>query len=387
MREHEVPVIFQPLGKTVHVLPGTRLMEAAASAGLTLDMPCGGEGLCNKCRVIVSQGVAGPGPIETQTIPAGELAQGCRLACQTTVLGPMTVEVPQTSLLGSFHKILAHTADARPLTVDPSVRKHYVELPAPERGSDQADLTRLQQAHGPLQTEVEVLRELPGRLRASSFRGTLVAVDDQLIDFEPGNTQAESFAVAVDVGTTTLAAMLIDLANGEQKALAARLNPQTALGDDVLSRILHAQSRQGLDDLQRVLLGALDQMIGELTAQAQIDRERIYEVTFAGNTTMQQLLLGIDPRPLGEVPSSRRRPIRSWCRRSALACTSILEPGLRVSGDRRLRGRRHGGGNPCDRTDRYSRAHPAGRYWDQRRDRALDQRPIVRRLHRRRAGL
>ena len=302
MREHEVPVIFQPLGKTVHVLPGTRLMEAAASAGLTLDMPCGGEGLCNKCRVIVSQGVAGPGPIETQTIPAGELAQGCRLACQTTVLGPMTVEVPQTSLLGSFHKILAHTADARPLTVDPSVRKHYVELPAPERGSDQADLTRLQQAHGPLQTEVEVLRELPGRLRASSFRGTLVAVDDQLIDFEPGNTQAESFAVAVDVGTTTLAAMLIDLANGEQKALAARLNPQTALGDDVLSRILHAQSRQGLDDLQRVLLGALDQMIGELTAQAQIDRERIYEVTFAGNTTMQQLLLGINPRPLGEVP-------------------------------------------------------------------------------------
>jgi uncharacterized 2Fe-2S/4Fe-4S cluster protein (DUF4445 family) len=266
-------------------------------------MPCGGEGICGKCRVLVRQGACPPSEVETQLFSPEELAQGLRLACQISVSEPMTIEVPQTSLLGSVHKILAHGTDTWQFPADPPVCKRHVELPSPDRGCDEADLSRLQRAHGPLQADLEVLRQLPARLRATVFRGTIVAAEDYLLDFEPGNTEAESFAVAIDVGTTTLAAVLVDHTSGAQRAVAARLNPQTAFGDDVLSRILHArESSQGLRDLHEAVTATLDDMIGELAAQAGIARNRIYEATFAGNTTMQQLLLGIDPGPLGEVP-------------------------------------------------------------------------------------
>ncbi len=119
----------------------------------------------------------------------------------------------------------------------------------------------------------------------------------------PGNTEAEAFAVALDVGTTTLVGTLLDLGTGSQWAVDARLNPQTRFGDDVLSRILHArQEPAGLRQLHEAIAAALDEMIGELCRQAGVPRDRIYELAVAGNTTMQQLLAGVDPSPLGEVP-------------------------------------------------------------------------------------
>jgi uncharacterized 2Fe-2S/4Fe-4S cluster protein (DUF4445 family) len=185
------------------------------------------------------------------------------------------------------------------------VRKRYVELPRPQRGDDRPDVLRLEQAvdAGPLEIELPLLRELPARLREHEFRGTAVLADRRLLDFEPGNTEAEAFAVAVDIGTTTLVATLLDLGTGSEWALDARLNPQTRFGDDVLTRILQArQGPDGLRLLHTAIASAVDEMIGQLCRQAGIPRERIYEVTFAGNTTMQQLLCGIDPSSLGEVP-------------------------------------------------------------------------------------
>ena len=129
------------------------------------------------------------------------------------------------------------------------------------------------------------------------------APNHRLLDVEPGHTEADAFAVAFDIGTTTLVAVLLDLATGSEWAVDARLNPQTRFGDDVLSRILHA--RQGADQLrqlQETITQAADEMIGQLCHQAGIPRQRIYEVAFAGNTTMQQLLCGVDTSPLGEVP-------------------------------------------------------------------------------------
>ena len=127
---------------------------------------------------------------------------------------------------------------------DPPVRKRYVELPPPTRGDDAADLLRLERAlaAGPLEIDLSLLREIPARLRAADFRGTAVAGrTDRLLDFEPGNTEADAFAVAFDIGTTTLVATLLDLGTGSEWAVDARLNPQTRFGDDVLSRILHAR--------------------------------------------------------------------------------------------------------------------------------------------------
>jgi len=308
MREAEVPVTFQPSGKTVYVLEGTRLLEAAGVADIVLDVPCGGEGVCGKCRVVVSGDTLPPPPAELtpaeiEALETEEIEAGVRLACQASVSGPMTVEVPETSLLAARHKILVRAEGTAPAAVDPAVRKRYVELSPPDRGDDEPDLIRLEKAIGPFDVDLELLRELPGRLRETNFRGTAVQVDGRLIDFEPGETEAERFAVAVDLGTTTLVGALLDLGTGNELAVTSRLNPQTRFGDDVLSRILHArQEADGLDQLHRAVTGAVDEMVGELTRQAGIERERIYELTFSGNTTMQQLLCGVDPGPLGEVP-------------------------------------------------------------------------------------
>ncbi len=303
MRETEVAVAFLPSGKTVYVLPGTILLEAAAGADIVLDQPCGGMGRCGKCRVKVSGEAAAPTDPEREFFSAEELQAGWRLACQSDVCGPVSVEVPQESLLASSHKILARSTENTSAAADPPICKQYVEMTAPVRGDADADLVRLQKMTEPFRVDLELLRHVPGRLRDCGFHGTAVLADGVLIDFEPGNTETQSYAVAVDVGTTTLVGVLLDLHRGEEPAVALRLNPQTRFGDDVLSRILHTQENAGgLGELQDAVVKAVDEMIGELTDQAAIPREKIYEVTFSGNTTMQQLLCGVDPSPLGMVP-------------------------------------------------------------------------------------
>jgi uncharacterized 2Fe-2S/4Fe-4S cluster protein (DUF4445 family) len=305
MRESEVLVCFRPSGKEAYVLPGTRLVEAAAEAGIVLEVPCGGEGLCGKCRVIVSSGAGEPSAAERQWFSAEELQRGWRLACQSVVSGPMEVEIPPSSLAAVEHKILVHAGDATGPADDPPVWKRYVELSSPARGDDLPDVLRLERAlgTGPLKVDLSLIRTISARLREAGFRGTAVIADDRLLDFEPGNTETDAFAVALDIGTTTLVGTLLDIGTGSEWAVASRLNPQTRFGDDVLSRILLArQSADGLQQLHEAIILAVNEMIGELCRQAGIPRDRIYELTIAGNTTMQQCLCGIDPRPLGEVP-------------------------------------------------------------------------------------
>ena len=306
----EVEVKFQPLGRAVGVARGSRLMEAALEAGAVLDLPCGGEGVCGKCRVRVHQGSAEPLPSDRTVFSRDELAQGFRLACQTIVDGPMTVEVPETSLLAPFQQILARIEGTTGPVVEPVVRHVYCEMPPPDRDGDLSDLSRLEAAIGPVEAPLDLLQELPRKLRRSDFRGTAVleqadatAFGLRLLDFLPGDQPATGYGVAMDVGTTTLVAMLLDLGTGEELAIASRVNPQTAFGDDVLSRILHAgRGAPALEELRRAVIGAADEMIGELADRAGVARERIYLLSFSGNTTMQQLLAGIDPRSLGEIP-------------------------------------------------------------------------------------
>jgi len=306
MRDPEILVHFRPSGREAYVLPGTRLIEAAAEARVVLEVPCGGEGLCGKCRVIVAEGAGKPTAAERKWFSAEELQAGWRLACQSTVFIPTEVEIPPVSRAAAEHKILVHAENATVRSADNSpVWKRYVELSIPARGDDIPDTLRLERALGigPLQIDVSLLREIPARLRKAEFRGTAVLVDGHLLDFEPGNTETDAFAVAMDIGTTTLVGTLLDLGTGSEWAVTSRLNPQTQFGDDVLTRILHSrQSPDGLQQLHDVICSAIDEMIGELCEQAGIPRNRVYELTLSGNTTMQQLLGGIDPGPLGEVP-------------------------------------------------------------------------------------
>jgi uncharacterized 2Fe-2S/4Fe-4S cluster protein (DUF4445 family) len=302
-RQDEFPVTFQPGERKVHVLAGSRLQEAATAAGFVLDAPCGGEGTCGKCRVVVSEGAAPPTAEERNLLTDEELRAGCRLACQSTVSGPMSVLVPGTSLVDRPYQILIHSE--APVEADgaPLICKRYVELPPPDRDDDVPDLARLQRRLGPVQADLSLVRELPRRLRDANFQGTAVLDGDRLIDFEPGNTEWDSYGVAIDLGTTTLVAALLDLATGRQVRIVSQINPQTRFGDDVLTRILMARTTSdGLKQLQRVVVEALDEMIGDLCDATGIGRQQVYHVTLAGNTTMQQLFCGIDPGALGEVP-------------------------------------------------------------------------------------
>jgi uncharacterized 2Fe-2S/4Fe-4S cluster protein (DUF4445 family) len=325
MREAELSVTFQPSGRAVFVLPGTRIFEAAVSAGLIVDSPCGGEGICGKCRVRMISGGNGPTPAEEQAFSPQELQDGWRLACQSTIQSSSRIEIPDASLLTARHQQICVTSDTQAVvpTDDPPIVKQYVELPLPARGCDEPDLLRLEKAIGPFEADLHLSRELPHLLRKQQFRGTAVIAEKQqnlpspfgrgaggegrrLLAFEPTNTEDETFSVAVDIGTTTLAAQLLSVSRknaGTELAVASRLNPQTRYGDDVLSRILFArENAEGLRNLHETIVEAVNEMIEELCQTADVRRERIYEITFAGNTTMQHLLLGIDPRSLGEVP-------------------------------------------------------------------------------------
>jgi uncharacterized 2Fe-2S/4Fe-4S cluster protein (DUF4445 family) len=206
-------------------------------------------------------------------------------------------------MLASTFQILGGGEGARMDVSDVAVRKKYVEMPPPSRDDETPDTDRLQRIVGEFTLDLALLRRLPARFRAAGFRGTAVLADHRLIDFEPGDTASQCYAIAFDIGTTTLVGVLLDLNTGLECGSVSRMNPQTSLGDDVISRILCArESARGLAELNAAVIDALNDMIIEIADQADIGIDHIYEATFAGNTTMQHLLEGVDPSALGEVP-------------------------------------------------------------------------------------
>ena len=298
----ELRITFEPSGRTVYALPGTTLFEAAARAGLVLQSPCGGAGVCGKCRVRVAKGAPEPTDAGGEFFDADQLAAGFRLACQAKVCADCVVEIPADSLFESGAKILT-AADGKALGGTPAVRKAYVELPAPTNADDVADLKRLERAVGRLYVNLDVMQDLPPALRSQDFTGTAVICGSRLLAFESGNTEKDCFGVAFDLGTTTLVGVLLNLVSRDELAIAATMNPQISSGDDVISRITRTREEPGaLEEMQSAVVKTLNDMVVDLCAQAGVARGSIYEVTVAGNTTMQHLFCGISPAALGEVP-------------------------------------------------------------------------------------
>ncbi|HSW45355.1 MAG TPA: ASKHA domain-containing protein [Phycisphaerae bacterium] len=298
----QVSVVFHPPGRSVSVLRGTTLLEAAALAGLTIDTPCGGGGTCGKCRVHLAGKAPAACVAEEQMFGEGELAAGWRLACQVRVQQPCTVEVPESSLFAGQCQIQERSETGEVAALQPSVRKVYVEMEAPTLESDAPDLLRLEQRVGAFEADLDILTELPGRLREKGFRGTAVLADHRLIDFETGDTSGRCFGAAFDIGTTTLVGSLMDLGTGAELAVASSVNPQVGLGDDVLSRIRHVDKPDGLKELQQAVVSEVNRLIGRLCAEAGVEPREVYEIALAGNTTMEHFVCGIDPTPLGQMP-------------------------------------------------------------------------------------
>lgn len=298
----EIKITFQPSGRAVYVLPGTVLLEAAEQAGYILETPCGGAGKCGKCQVRVASGHCEPSPTERDVLGGVRFDQGWRLACQCRAVGPMTVEVPDSSLFQSNVQIL-DSGVGEPVEIKSRIRRQTVQLDPPSRDDATPDLERLLGALGPMAVDLPVLRSLPGALRQSGFQITSTIMDNRLVDVESGEVQGAMYGIAFDIGTTTLVGTLVDLATGTDVALASLVNPQTSFGDDVVTRIKRCrEDKEGLQQLHESVLGAVNTIVGKLLKQSGVERRRVYEVVFAGNTTMQEILCGVDPSALGEMP-------------------------------------------------------------------------------------
>jgi len=302
-----VTVTFQPEGRRVSVLAGTTLIEAAGYAGITINAPCGGSGTCGKCRVEITRGAPRPTANDRKHLSPDELRRGARLACQTRIQWDMVVQVPAAA---RFYEQKAHLhtllANGREVPLEPVVRKVHVKLDTPSLSDQRADADRLlaavrhadPNAHIPL----EVLRELPAALRQARFDITAILADDEVVEILPGDVQDCCGGLAFDIGTTTVVGMLVDLRTGREMAVTARTNPQVRYGDDVVSRIQHVRKKGGLASLREAIIGCLNEITEELCRRAGVDAEDIYEAVFVGNTTMNHLVLGLDPTYLATMP-------------------------------------------------------------------------------------
>jgi uncharacterized 2Fe-2S/4Fe-4S cluster protein (DUF4445 family) len=221
----------------------SKIVEAAGRAGININMPCGGQGTCGKCRIQITSGTQiSPCPVEKDIFSSEELKIGWRLACQTSVENDMTVYIPDESLIVTSQKILTKRRGTEKIETKPAISKMYVELAEPTRKDNKPDVERLSKQIGEYKLGLEQLRKLPKFLRENEFKGTVVLADHILIDLEHGDTTNQCYGAAFDIGTSTIVGSLMNLCSGSEIAVTSAINPQVSYGDDVLSRIEHASS-------------------------------------------------------------------------------------------------------------------------------------------------
>jgi uncharacterized 2Fe-2S/4Fe-4S cluster protein (DUF4445 family) len=286
--------------REVRVPAGVTVFDAASWNGIAIDSTCGGHGTCRKCKVRVDGDVA-VSTSDPRAFSADELAAGWRLACLAEARSDIAVEVPP---LATRPKA-ATVGVGRQVILRPAVQKRYVELTEPTLSDQQSDLERLLAALDDLELTVDLraVRNLPKALRDNDFRVTAVVVDDRLVDVEPGDTSATRFGIAFDLGTTTAVATLLDLSTGTPAAVRSMLNAQQPFGADVITRISATMlDPAALGRLTARAHETLAALAAEVCADAAIDPRTVYEIALAGNATMTQLALGIEPEPLGVAP-------------------------------------------------------------------------------------
>jgi uncharacterized 2Fe-2S/4Fe-4S cluster protein (DUF4445 family) len=299
-------VLFQPDGLRITVPQGTILTEAMKAAGLSIQLPCGGEGTCGKCTVEIHPDAPEPTVFDYQHLTEDERAHGIRLACQTKVDRAMSVLIsPGIRVLDG--KILVDGVD-RIFDLNPPVKKTYVVLPEPSLDDQTADLLRIKRALNLTgdrcpDFDIDLVRDLYDILRAADFRITVVTYNDRVVDIQSGDTTDRLYGIAFDIGTTTVVGTVIDLLTGRELSHASRLNAQVVYGEDTISRIKYAiENHQGRRDMAEKIRVVVNEIITEAAGKAGIDAGEIYEAVFVGNTTMSHLFLGINPAGLSRIP-------------------------------------------------------------------------------------
>ncbi len=319
-------VVFTPSGKRGHFPKGTPVLTAARQLGVDLDSVCGGRGICSKCQITPGYGefakhgvtVADDALSEWNKVEARYdekrgLTKGRRLGCQAQVMGDIVIDVPAES---QVHKqVVRKRAEVRDITMNPSVRMYYVEVEQPDMHEPSGDLERLvaalkdQWQLEDVTTDLSILSTLQPILRKGGWSVT-VAVHQgndgaapRIMHVWPGFYEGKIYGLAVDLGSTTIAAHLCDLADGEVVASSGIMNPQIRFGEDLMSRVSYSMMNDGgAAEMTRAVREGMNALFDQIAQEAEIDKELIVDAVFVCNPVMHHLFLGIDPFELGQAP-------------------------------------------------------------------------------------
>ncbi len=321
MTDTSARIVFTPSGRRGTFPVGTRLLDAARGIGVDVDSVCGGRGLCGRCRIVCMDGDFAKHAIHSrpQNLSAfneiearysqrlGPLAANHRLSCQARILGDLVIDVPPESQL--HRQVVRKEADLRAIELDPSTRLHHVEVRPAELANAAGDLQRLRQALArewqlpDLACDPAVLPGLQEALRAGDWRVTAaVHRQSSIIALWPGFRSA-LHGLALDIGSTTIAAHLADLTTGEVLASDGIMNPQIRFGEDLMSRVSYVMMHDGGDaELTRAVREGVNGLIREVCGKVGIEPAEVVELTVVGNPIMHHLFLGLSPRELGGAP-------------------------------------------------------------------------------------
>jgi uncharacterized 2Fe-2S/4Fe-4S cluster protein (DUF4445 family) len=317
----EYTVIFQPSGRRGKIKAGKNLLEAARELGVDIESTCGGSQTCGKCKVKIEEGffekfgidsrmshLSPLTEVERKKLKQEQLEDNYRLACLAVIAGDVLVYVPEESR--GAKQVILETGKERTFNLNPAVRKYYVELPEPTLEDFRDDFQRLRdglrEKYGlspDLGIDYRVLRELPLVLREAGWKVTAtVWMDREIIKVEPGLSE-NAYGVAVDVGSTTVAAYLCDLRRGVTVTRKSMMNPQVRYGEDILSRVTYSMMNEdGLERMHSAIVASINTLIKQMAEEAGITPEDVLEITLVGNTVMHHILCNFDPKFVGRAP-------------------------------------------------------------------------------------
>jgi uncharacterized 2Fe-2S/4Fe-4S cluster protein (DUF4445 family) len=313
-------IVFSPSGKRGRFPPGTSLLQAARRLGVDLDSVCGGRALCGRCQVTVTEGklakhgivscAANLSPLSTGELRFRRrpgLAPGRRLACQATLRGDIAVDVPASSQV--HRQVVRKPHEARDIDIEPVTRACFVEVAQPDMREPSGDLERLQaalrrdwQLDG-LAAGLPLRQSLQAVLRQGNWQITAAIREGrEIVAVWPG-FRDRLFGIAIDVGSTTIAAHLCDLACGDVLASAGRMNPQIRFGEDLMSRVSYVMMNPGGEaELTASVRQAINELIAEVAAAGAVTADEVVEIAMVGNPIMMHLALGMSPVELGTAP-------------------------------------------------------------------------------------
>jgi uncharacterized 2Fe-2S/4Fe-4S cluster protein (DUF4445 family) len=319
-------IVFTPSGKRGRFPVGTPVLTAARQLGVDLDSVCGGRGICSKCQITPSYGEFSKHGVTVEADALSEwnaveqryqdkrgLKPGRRLGCQATVQGDIVIDVPPES---QVHKqVVRKAASARVIEMDPATKLYFVEVEEPDMHVPTGDFERLSRALAEqwgiegVVADLSVIRKLQPRLRKGNWAVTVAVYNDhtgaapRVLDVWAGLHEAGIYGIAIDLGSTTIAAHLTDLTTGEVIESAGLMNPQIRFGEDLMSRVSYSMMNAGGDqEMTRAVRDALNTLMQDLAEAAGIDPQLMLEVTFVCNPVMHHLLIGVDPVELGQAP-------------------------------------------------------------------------------------